>query len=133
VIGLVREEQPRVTFAVNKIPSVPNDVSMMNTVFLVLSDVSSTEIDQRPSCPYAFGVLSRQQLKEVTLNIISTGPDLLVFDHKKYDLQRSGVDSKHEYTLIPTTKLSTFSQEYATLCSIEKVDQVRGCMLCALC
>jgi len=88
-----------VTFAVNKIPSVPNDVSMMNTVFLVLSDVSSAEIDQRPSCPYAFGVLLRQQLKEVTLNIISTGPDLLVFDHKKYELQRSGVNSKREYIL----------------------------------
>ena len=120
------------TFAVDKIPSVPNDVSIMNTVFLILSDMSSVDIDQRPSCPHAFGVLSRQQLREITLNIISSGPDSLVFDHKKYDLQRSGVKSNHAYILIPSTKLSTFSHDYATLCSIEKIDEVSGYALCGV-
>ena len=97
------------TFAVDKIPSVPNDVSIMNTVFLILSDMSSVDIDQRSSCPHAFGVLSRQQLREVTLNIISSGPDSLVFDHKKYDLQRSGVKSNHAYivTKVLSTELGT--------------------------
>ena len=77
-------------------------------------------------------ILTMLRIFEITLNIISSAPDSLVFDHKKYDLQRSGVKSNHAYILIPSTKLSTFSHEYATLCSIEKIDEVSGYALCGV-
>lgn len=117
-----------VFFVTTPKPSLP-DALAPNTIVAVSLDPMQGFGDSTPKRPYAFGVILQctpvPAGYNVTVKVVFKN-DANLFHGERSTSRFSAVVSNHGavYWLLPSTKLSTFSQELSSLDSLDKMDQV---------
>jgi hypothetical protein len=104
-----------------------------NTVVLIASKISRYTSRGPPAGPHALGIVLRTSLaatrRSVTVKLVSKDTSFLIPNSRpSFKRDADGQALCDTYWLLPSTKVSTFLQEFNALWSLEKLDTVR-CLL----